>query len=337
MFGIPTQIQSIEASPQLDLQLLLAQQTEPLVIRGLVNHWPLVQQSKVSDQSVDQYLRHYSAKVPVQAFYAPAESNSRFFYNDDMTGLNFRQVPTQLEQVLDHIEQHMGQNTAPCFYMGSTTLDYCLPGLREQNDLPLSELKPLISIWLGNASKVSAHYDVPDNIACVAAGTRRFALFPPAQLPNLYVGPFELTPAGQPVSLVNIAEPDLIRHPKFSQALLQAQWAELQAGDAIFIPSLWWHYVESLSSLNILINYWWRSTPAYTGQPMDALQHAILTIRDLPAHQRAAWLQHFQHYVFAADEQSSAHIPIQAKGLQGPIDQTQARKTRAMLLNKLNR
>ena len=46
----------------------------------------------------------------------------------------------------------------------------------------------------------------------MVAGRRRFTLFPPEQVANLYIGPLDLTPAGQPVSLVDQAQPDLVRH-----------------------------------------------------------------------------------------------------------------------------
>ena len=69
--------------------------------------------------------------------------------------------------------------------------------------------------------------------------------FPPDQVANLY-GAVDLTPAGQAISLVDTRKPDLEKHPDFRHAMMQAFSAELQPGDAIFIPSLWWHQVESL-------------------------------------------------------------------------------------------
>ena len=98
---------------------------------------------------------------------------------------------------------------------------------------------------------VAAHFDFNDNIACVAHGRRRFMLFPPEQLENLYVGPLEFTPQGVPISLVDVHNPDLARYPRFERAVAAAQVAELEAGDAIFIPYMWWHSVRSLEPFNI--------------------------------------------------------------------------------------
>lgn len=320
-----------------NLSAQLNGRSTPLVLRQLVQHWPLVQTALQSDQAVAGYLRALYPGVPVQAFFAEPEARGRFFYNTDLSGFNFSQRQTRLDTVLDGILQHSGNSDAPVFYMGSTTADYCTPGLTAQNPLPLDGISPLVSLWLGNRSHVVAHYDVPDNIACVAAGRRRFTLFAPEQLDNLYPGPLDFTPAGQPVSMVDARQPDFSRYPKYRTALQQALVAELEPGDAIYIPSMWWHQVEGLSDLNVLVNYWWRQTPSYCGLPTDALLHAMLSIRDLPAAQRQIWQQQFEHYVFNANAQTSAHLAEDKRGVLAPMQQQSARKLRAMLLHRLNR
>lgn len=330
-------IEQIDCDTNFALSTQLSGRTTPLVLRNLVKHWPLVQQALRSDQAVADYLRSLYPGVPVQAFFAEPEAGGRFFYNADMSGFNFSQRQTRLDTVLDGILQHSGCSDAPVFYMGSTTADYCTPGLTAQNPLQLDGVTPLISLWLGNRSHVVAHYDVPDNIACVGAGKRRFTLFAPQQLANLYPGPFDFTPAGQPVSMVDARQPDFARYPKYRDAQQHALVAELEAGDAIYIPSMWWHQVEGLSELNVLVNYWWRKTPSYCGLPTDALLHAMLSIRDLPPAQRQIWQQQFEHYVFNADEQTSAHLPADKRGVLAPMLEQTARKLRAMLLNRLNR
>src|SRR3546814_4100254 len=75
------------------------------------------------------------------------------------------------------------------------------------SDLPAPDAVP--RVWIGNATHVSTHYDVSSNLACVVAGRRRFTLFPPDQIANLYVGPLDVTMAGQPASMVDLAAPDL--------------------------------------------------------------------------------------------------------------------------------
>jgi hypothetical protein len=95
--------------------------------------------------------------------------------------------------------------------------------------------------------------------------------------------------------------------------------------------------VQALAPLNLLINHWWRDTPAHMDTPMNALMHALLSVRDLPAHQRQAWAQLFHHYVFDADAGTAAHIPPAARGLLAPLAPDTARMLRAQLLRRLNR
>jgi hypothetical protein len=222
-------------------------------------------------------------------------------------------------------------------YVGSTTVDTVLPGLRAHNDIDLGARDALASIWIGNQTRIAAHYDLPDNLAVVAAGRRRFTLFPPEQLANLYVGPLDFNPAGQAISLVDFANPDYARFPRFREALAQAQVAELEPGDAIFIPSMWWHHVEALAPFNVLVNYWWRQSPAYMDTPTNALMLALLTMRELPQAQRQAWQEIFRHYIFEADEASVAHLPPHARYALAPLDEARARSLRATLIKRINR
>jgi len=216
-------------------------------------------------------------------------------------------------------------------------VDTIFPTFRAENDIDLGARDALMSIWIGNQTRIAAHYDMPDNIACVAVGRRRFTLFPPDQLNNLYVGPLDFTPAGQPISLVDFARPDYDRFPRFAEAVKHAQVAELGPGDAIFIPSMWWHHIEALEPLNVLCNYWWRQSPDYMDTPTHTLMQALLSIRDLPPVQRKVWQELFRHYVFEADEQTSAHIPPAARRALAPLDENAARTLRAQLLKMMNR
>ena len=309
----------------------------PLLLKDLVAEWPLVEAAKQSANAAASYLREFYNGKPGTVSVGPPEIDGRIFYNDDLSDFNFVMRRARLDAFLDALRQHRGDDKPPVHYVGSTTVDYILPGIREHNDLSLGDVEPLVSIWLGNQTCIAAHFDVPDNVACVVAGRRRFTLFPPDQLENLYVGPLDYAPAGQSISLVDLREPDFEKFPRFRTALQHAQVADMQPGDALFIPSMWWHHVLGLESFNVLINYWWRSVPDWMGNPMDVLNHALLSIRDLPDAQRKIWQNIFAHYVFEPDDEVVAHIPEGARGVMAPIDEPTARKLRGLLLKRLNR
>ena len=310
---------------------------EPLVLKGLVSRWPMVQAAQHSDQAAMRYLLEAYRGATVDAFFGAPQFGGRFFYNDDVTGFNFHPERLKLDTVLHEMDRHAFDPQPPAIYVGSAAVDTCLPTFRSENALNMGSRNPLVSIWIGNRTRIAAHFDVPDNIACVAAGHRRFTLFAPEQLENLYVGPLELTPAGQPISLVDFANPDFQKHPKFAEALKNAWVAELEPGDALFIPSMWWHHVEALDRFNVLVNYWWRQSPEYMDSPMTALLAAIMSVRDLPPAQRKVWEHVFDHYVFHANSETAAHIPEHARRILGPMDADATRMLRAQILKRLNR
>ena len=128
-----------------------------------------------------------------------------------------------------------------------------------------------------------------------------------------------------------------IGHPRFADAIAHGQVVDMAPGDALYIPALWWHHVEGLDDFNVLVNYWWRDTPRWLGQPQEALNHALMAIRDLPADQKAHWRDMFDHYVFDNDDSVTAHIPEGGRGVLDPMTPDLAARLRAFLLRALSR
>ena len=335
--NLPRPIAEASGIDPLAIPDAILQSTQPVVLRGLVVGWPLVRAGRESARAAAAHLSGFYQGAPVRVLIGPPDQAGRFFYNDDFSGFNFRAEQARLDGVLDALLTAADDPRPAAIYVGSTTIDTCLPGFRTNNDIDLGERQPLVSIWLGNRSRVAAHQDSPDNLACVAAGRRRFTLFPPDQLRNLYIGPLDYSPAGQAISLVDFAQPDLETFPRFAQAWQQAQVAELGPGDAIFIPSLWWHHIEALDAFNVLVNYWWRRAPVHLESPVNALMLAMMSLRDLPDAQRTQWQEIFRHYVFEPGEETNAHVPEQARGVLGPIDAEAAAQLRVLLIKRLGR
>ena len=310
---------------------------QPIHLPGLVRDWPATQACATAETAA-AYLQGFWRDKRLTVFVADAAIDGRFFYSPDFTGFNYKSGGATLAQVMQKLSQQDRPAKEATIYVGSTPVDDYLPGFRAQNDLAFSAAEPpLVSFWLGTPTRVSAHFDFPDNIACAVAGRRLVTLFPPEQLPNLYIGPLHATPAGQPISLVDFKNPDWQAHPRFKQALAAAQTCLLEPGDALFIPSMWWHHIEALDPFNLLVNYWWCASPMYMGAPLTALLHGILSLRDLSPEVREVWRQLFDHYVFKADETTAAHIPEQARSWLAPLTETTGRQLRAELQNRLSR
>jgi hypothetical protein len=312
---------------------------EPVLLKGIVREWVLVRAALASVQAAMACLRAYYDGKPVQYSYGGPHVAGRPFYNEGFTDLNCEVRRSALDQVLDEIAAHADDPHPPTYYVASLPVDSCLPGFRADNDLDFAVhgIQAPPAIWIGNRVTASCHYDAPNNIACCCVGRRRFTLFPPEQIANLYPGPLDPTPGGQAVSVVDFGAPDFDRYPRFREALAAGRSVVLEPGDAVFIPSMWWHHVQGLDAFNVLVNYWWSSSPAYIPTPMHALYHAMWTIRDRPEREKQAWREVFEHYVFGPAGGAGEHLPVPSRGMLGPIDETLARRMRAMLIGKLNR
>ncbi len=311
---------------------------EPAVLRGLVASWPAVERGRRSTGEIVAYLAGFDRGAIVEAFVGPSSIKGRFFYADDMRGFNLERRRGPFAEVLRHVGSLAGQPDAPAVYVGAAALPDCAPGLVGEMPMPLLEGSDAVPrIWFGTASLVSTHFDQSDNIACVVAGRRRFTLFPPEQVANLYVGPLDHNMAGQPASMVSLREPDFDRFPRFRDALAAARSAELEPGDAIYIPTLWWHNIEALSPFNLLVNYWWDDAPADAGAPFEAMVHGLLSVAALPPARRAAWAAMFDHYVFRPEGDPAAHLAPADRGILGESTPALRERIRHFLLRGLSR
>ena len=314
---------------------------QPAVLRGAVRHWPAVAQAAQSPDALCAYLYGFASRSPVDALSIPAEYGGRIGYQPELRGFNFTldKVPlaTVLEEVLK-ISKISPYRHPPAMVVQSAPVADCLPGFAAENAMPLLDAAVQPRVWIGTGVATPAHIDESNNIACVVSGRRRFTLFPPEQVGNLYLGPIDYTPTGSPISLVNFDAPDFARFPRFRAALAAAQWAELEPGDAIFIPTVWWHHVQSLAPFNLLVNYWWKGAVGAnekTASAFDSLLHSALDLRALPPEQRAAWHAIFAHFVFDADHDPGAHLPAARRGVLGALTPEQAQQVRAWLIRRL--
>mgnify|MGYP003384804975 CR=1 FL=1 len=310
---------------------------QPVVLRGQVRDWPLVRAALAGDDRFAEALRALATPVPAEAWFGAPAINGRFGYDEALTGYNFDRRLATIDQLLDLILRQRDDPAPWAIYGGAMPVAKHVPGFRDQHPMPLidADRHMLVSLWLGNRTKTAAHWDLPQNLACVVAGRRRFTLFPNDEIANLYVGPIDFTLAGQPSSLADIEEPDFARFPRLADAFDHALTADLAPGDVLYVPSLWWHGVRGLDPVGAMVNYWWRDGPARMMTPMLSLKHALMTMNGLPANERAAWRVMFDHYLFS--DEPAAHLPEAARGVLGDLSDEALRQLLAELAAALRR
>jgi hypothetical protein len=305
---------------------------QPVVIRGTVADWPFVRAARESDEAAVQYLLRFYTGRPVGVMVAPKSEQGRFFYRPDSKEMNFERSRESLAGVLQGLLQQREEEQPFGIAVQAIPAPEILPGLQEDNPNPFVPAGAPARLWIGNEVSVSPHFDVADNIACVTAGRRRFILFPPEQTANIYPGPMDVTPATVPISMVSLEEPDHERFPRYREALDAAFVAELESGDAIYIPYLWWHGVQSLSRFNILTNYWWNRDPAAARYPyVPLLRLVYMLYRGLPAEHRRAWRALYEHYVFEEHGDPMEPISPQHRDFERELSREDAAKLRQMV------
>jgi hypothetical protein len=305
---------------------------EPVVLSGLCREWPAVRAARQGWAALVGYLHGLASDRLGEAFIGAPAIAGRYDYGDGPDGFNFERESMTLAQGLQRIGQAAADARLGSVYMGSLPADDYAPGFDQDNRIDLLAASVRPRLWVGNAGRVACHYDTYDNLACVVAGRRRFTLYPPDAIGDLYVGPIDHTLAGQPISLAAGASVDDPRYPRFAAAAERARVLELGPGDGLFLPKLWWHQVEALEPANMLVNYWWDETAAGPDAPYLTMMLAMTAIADRPPAERAAWRAFFDHYVFRPDGHPLAHLPLERHGL---LDKSAFGRLRALVMRAL--
>ena len=330
---MPTAIDELDATRQpIGVEELMAD-GRPRVLRGLCRHWPIVRRAMESETAFAQAVVDYDSGHPVDVLHMPPEAHGVVGYNAAMDGFNYRHFRVSVTEVLQRLAAYSRHDgPSPGLAMQSALIRDCLPTFAQAHPMPLLDAAVQPRLWIGNRVTTPTHFDSSHNLGVVVCGRRRFTLFPPEQVANLYVGPPDFAPTAAAISLAPLDAPDDTRYPRLAEALRHAHVAELEPGDVIYMPPVWWHHVESLRPLNALVNYWWRPG-AFAGhvpdQPLEALMHALLAFRALPRGEREAWKALLEHYVFN-DADPAAHIPPERRGVLGPLDPRTVAKLRRL-------
>jgi hypothetical protein len=230
---------------------------QPTVLRGVARDWPLVIAAREDAHKAMSMLEAGANASLTSILRVDPAHEGRFHYASDGLSMNFIRGEGNVAGIIAGLREQ--ETVYKPFAMAAQGMlaERHFPGFTRTHPMPLVPPAAEPRLWIGNAAKVATHHDPIDNVAVVAAGRRRFTLFPPSAEADLYMGPHHPTPAGARISMVHVTAPDFDRFPRYARALERAQEAELSPGDAIFIPRDWYHHVEAVDRFNVLVNYWW--------------------------------------------------------------------------------
>ncbi len=216
----------------------------PAVLKGLVEHWPIVRAGAQSDAALFDYIRQRDQGRPIRILVGQPDIKGVYFYRDDMSGLNFQFSQQSFHATLAKILACKDHPNPPAIYTGATLVSESCPevarGKHHRDPGPAFQTQDVARQCRhrGDALRQYGRHQLH--------GRRAQALhvLPAGPVAELYIGPLDLAPGGQPTSLVRVREPDLERYPRFEQAWRPLKPWTYDPGDAIYIPNLWWHNVE---------------------------------------------------------------------------------------------
>lgn len=137
---------------------------------------------------------------------------------------------------------------------------------------------PLQKLWIGSANTRSGlHFDDADNFLAQIRGRKKAFLIAPGHPKIVY--PYKWNVGHSPL---DPERPDLDRFPSFAGATIYE--AVLEPGDVLFIPTFWWHFVQSLEP-SISVNSWF--------SPPQMTMHAKLIARGGPGY----WFELVKQFV----------------------------------------
>lgn len=200
----------------------------PVLIEGLTKNWPAFNKWNI------EYIQSLAGNQIVP------------LYNNEPTkGKQKSAEPTTEMKLYDYLEIIKSQPTDLRIFFYDLMKN--MPQLAndfEYPDIGLKFFKRLPVMFFGSkGSKVLPHYDMDlaDLFHFHFHGNKRVLLFAPNQTKYLYKVPFSV----HNVEAIDLDNPDFIKYPALKY--LEGLEVEMKHGDALYMPSGYWHYITYLN------------------------------------------------------------------------------------------
>ena len=253
---------------------------EPIVIQNALNHWPALDERPWRSP---EYLLNSTLGgrrlVPVEmgrSYTDEGWGQSIVTFRELMDLYILRQAIRHVDAInnedgekrgIGYLAQHDLFTQIPALRSDISIPDFCYtdppppgPGtpLGRKREQPKKLEEPLLNAWFGPAGTVSPlHTDPYHNMLCQVVGKKYVRLYSPSETPRLY-------PKGEDggVDMSNTSEVDVeVEGSKQETAFplfKDAKYVEtvLEAGECLYVPVGWWHYIRSLS-VSFSVSFWW--------------------------------------------------------------------------------
>ncbi|KAG0137989.1 hypothetical protein HOY82DRAFT_666872 [Tuber indicum] len=237
----------------------------PLQIQNLLTAWPAVTTNPWSSPSYLLSKTHFGTRlVPIELgkSYTMENWSQKIMPFRDFLKTYILSPEADSSSYPGYLAQHSLFSQIPSLREDILTPDYCYstpppapPGARTH---PLEV--PIVNAWFGPAGTVSPlHTDPYANILCQVLGRKYVRLYPPSESERLFPRGVE----GGGVDMSNTSRVDMDAEGggvevEEWERFQEARYLEcvLKAGEGLFIPVGWWHYVRSLDT-SFSVSFWW--------------------------------------------------------------------------------
>ncbi|KAG2367375.1 Clavaminate synthase-like protein [Suillus spraguei] len=123
-----------------------------------------------------------------------------------------------------------------------------------------------VNLWIGNSKSItSIHSDPYENIYTVIRGSKHFTLLPPCEGTDVSSRSLRHTDDSNGLSVVPSSDAPQVRwssvcNPDLPGSLppeAHPLHVTLEAGDTLYLPVGWWHYVQQSGPTTIALNWWY--------------------------------------------------------------------------------